>query len=502
MALLFCDGFDKYGPANSNSTAVVALLTAGEWTSAAATLNVVASLSATGQALVLSPLATSLGLVKTLSASYSRLIGGFRFASTLGGVGGAGLGFGDANTLQCTISINAAGTISLRTGAIAGTALATSSTSITANSTHYLEWDITFGTSAAYQVWLDGVSVFSGTGNTRGGTANNSANQLIFTGAGGATQVVTVDDLYLFDATGSTNNAILLNSPRIETTFPISDSAVQFAVGAAILGSSVARTAAVFSATNNFLYLRRFTPTVSGTLNSVTLMPAATSVGALHRGVIYADSAGAPGTLMSVGANQTGVTSGVAKDLPLSSQSLVAGTSYWLGFMGDTSLNMSQLDANATGYRAAATFGSGAPGTAPGMTAGQGSFLLWGNLSGITAANFSEVSQQPPAGQYSYLADSTVGHEDLYGFNPMTATPGSVHAVALKGYCQRSDTGAKTVSLRIKSGGTDSGGSITGQSPATTYGWLASYFPTDPNTGGAWTGAALDAATAGIKVDS
>jgi hypothetical protein len=67
---------------------------------------------------------------------------------------------------------------------------------------------------------------------------------------------------------------------------------------------------------------------------------------------------------------------------------------------------------------------------------------------------------------------------------------------------QKSDSGTKTLSLRTKSGSTDGGGTSTGIAPATTYGWLASYFPTDPNTSAAWTGANLDAATSGLKVDS
>jgi hypothetical protein len=77
-----------------------------------------------------------------------------------------------------------------------------------------------------------------------------------------------------------------------------------------------------------------------------------------------------------------------------------------------------------------------------------------------------------------------------------------VYAVAVKGYVQRSDSGAKTISLRTKSGASDSGGSLAGQTPATTYGWMASVFETDPATGAAWTGANLNAATSGIRVDS
>ena len=86
---------------------------------------------------------------------------------------------------------------------------------------------------AAYQVWLDGVSAFSSTGDTQP-TANNYANGIAV--ALGAARGLTLDDLYLFDTTGTTNNAALLTSPRIETTFPASDSAVQFAFGAGILG--------------------------------------------------------------------------------------------------------------------------------------------------------------------------------------------------------------------------------------------------------------------------
>jgi hypothetical protein len=284
----------------------------------------------------------------------------------------------------------------------------------------------------------------------------------------------------------------------------VSDSAVQFAVGAGILGSSAARVTATNAPAAASLVLRRFVPAVACTLNSVTIMPGATSGTANYRGVVYADSGGtAPGTLMSSGTQVTGVTSGTAATLPLTTpQSLSAGTQYWIGFINDTSVVLAQSDAGATGYRAANTYASGAPGTAPAMTSGQASWLLWGNLTGISGANYNEVNQQPPPGQYSYVFDATVNHEDLYGFPALSTTPAFVYVTAVKSYVQKSDAGAKTVSMRMKSGSTDSGGSATGQAPATTYGWLASYFSTDPNTSAAWTPSALNSATSGFKVDS
>jgi hypothetical protein len=502
MALLLLDGFDKYGPANL-SLNVGPLLTAGEWTSASTAWTVVAPLSSTGQAIAATMSVANM-LLKTLSASYSRLLGGIRFSSNLAGPFNAGVYFSDGGTAQCSITVNVStGTISLRNGVANGTALATSSTSVSASTTHYLEWDITFGNSAAYQVWLDGVSLFSGTGDTTA-TANNNANGFGFIGASGGGQTITVDDLYLFDSTGSTNNAVLLNSPRVETTFPVSDSAVQFAVGAGILGSNAQRTTTTNAPTAASLILRRFTPAVAGTLNSITIMPAATSATANFRGVVYADSGGtAPGTLMSSGTQVTGVTSGTAATLPLTTpQSLSAGTQYWIGFINDTAVTLQQSDAGNLGYRAANTYASGAPGTAPAMTSGLPSYLFWGNLTSISGNNWYESAQQPPPGAPSYVFDATVGHEDLYNFGALSVAPAFVYGVAVKGYVQKSDSGAKTISLRTKSSSTDSGGSSTGQAPATTFGWMTSLFPTDPNTSAAWTGSALNAATSGFKVDS
>jgi len=496
MALIFCDGFDKYGPANSNSTGVAALLTAGEWTSAAASDSIVAPLSATGFALRL--LAAASNLSKTLSGAYGRLIGGVRFSSNLGA--NAGISFLDGASVQASIQFNTTGTFAVRNGIYtSGTVLGTSTASVTANTTHYLEWDFTFANAGSYQLWLDGVSILSGSGDTTT-TANNTASVFqVLVASSGVTLII--DDLYLFDTTGTTNNAVLLTSPRIETTFPSADGAVQFAVGAGILGANAARVTTTNAPAAGSLVLRRFTPSVACTLNSIGIMPAATSGTANYRGVVYADSSGAPGTLMSSGTQVTGVTSGTAATLPLTTpQSLSAGTQYWIGFINDTSVTLGQTDGGLLGYRAANTYASGAPGTAPAMTSGQASWQMWGNLSGN--ANWYSAGQNPPQGSLSYVYDATVGHEDLYVLPNLATTPGTVHAVAIKANVARSDSGAKTVSMRMKSGATDGGGSATGQTPGTSYGWLTSLFATDPNTGAAWLPTNLNAAQVGFKIDS
>jgi hypothetical protein len=497
MALLFMDGMDKYGGANTNTTSVIALM-AGEWTTVTGTPNIAAPLSAIGQALFLGSISTA---AKTLATNYGRIIGGFRFSANL--VGYFGIQFLDAGSNQCGIQIPTTGTITLRNGSLAAGTIIATGTTVAANTTHYLEWDITLGNSAAYNVYLDGVSIISGTGDTTA-TANNTINGVSLQTQSAGT--ASVDDLYLFDTTGTTNNAVLLTSPRIETTLPVSDSSVQFGIGASVLGGTLARTATNFSTAANQFYLRPFTPSRACTLNSIAINVITTSATVNLRPIVYADSSGAPGSLLSGGSTVTGITAATTVTLPLTTpQSLTAGTQYWLGYMADIAVTNAFVagDTTAAGRTATSTFASGAPGSAPATTAGQASVQLWGNVTLASAANYYEVSQSPPpAANTSYVTDTTVGHEDLYSFANLSATPASIYAVAVKAYCERSDSGARTVSLRMLSGGTDGGGSLTGQTPGTSYAWIGSYFATDPNGSIAWTGTALNAATTGFKIDA
>jgi len=495
VALLFMDGFDKFGPANSNSTAVAALLTAGEWTAVSGTTTIVAPLSATGQALL--P-ATGSNISKTLAASYGRLIGGFRFSSNLGAA--AGIQFNDTATAQASITINSTGLISVRNGSAAGTILGTSAVSVTANTTHYLEWDITFGNAGAYQVWLDGVSVLSGSGDTTG-SANNTANVIFLVSVSGSS--ITFDDLYLFDTTGTTNNAPLLTSPRIETQFPNADGAVQFALGAGILGSTVSRTGTNVSSAANQLRLRAVTPFTACTLNSISVL-AATASGTVNlRPVVYSSTAGAPGSLLGSGSTVTGTTAATAKTMPLTSGvALSAGIQYFIGFMCDilVSTGFAGLSSATDDLIATSTFASGAPGTAPAMSAAAGT-VTWGNVSG--QSNWATVDQNPNDGALSYLFDAVVGHEDLYAFPVLSAPPSAIYAVAVKASLAKSDAGVKTASVRLKSGATDSAGTGgTALAPGTSFGWMTSHYERDPNGNIAWTKTALDAAQAGVKVET
>jgi hypothetical protein len=490
VASLFIDGFDKYGPPGKTPN-----LTAGEWNSNTGVFAIQAGLSSTGNSLNISGGAGS-NCSKTLGASFSRLIGGVRFEVT-GSLGNAIVAFGGGQT---AIRINGDGTISLLKGSSSGTVIATSSTSISTSSIHYLEWDLTFGSSAPYQLWLDGVSLFSGTATVS--TASSVTTFQLGDVSAVSSVLTTFDDLYLFDTTGGANNAVLLTSPRIETQFPTSDSSVAFSFGAAILGAAYIASGVATGPGANTLAVRSWTPPVNCTLNSIAIIPNVTSGIANFKAVLYADTAGVPDTLTATGTQVTGTTGGSTLVLPFSGgQSLTAGTPYWIGFITDTSLNLDENDTSLPSRTKSNTYGSGPPSPASTTTGSQPAWVIYGNLTG-TGVNWLEVAINPPPGDISYVSSATVSQEDLYGFPALSVTPTAIYTMAVKGFIKRTDTGARTISLRCKSSATDSGGSNTGQTPATSYGWMDSFFEVDPATGVAWTASGVNAATSGMKIDS
>lgn len=508
MALIFMDGFDKYGGPNSNSAALAGLMS-DEWSSVLVTQNsIVAPLSATGQALQIAFNSPALSVRRNLGANFTRLIGGVRIrVDTLATSAGANCGIqflDDAFAAQCSLVVNAStGLICLRRGGVAGTVIATagSGSALAAGAIHYLEWDITFGNTAAYQIWLDGSSIISGTGDTTN-TANNYATELYLIGTvGGST--ITFDDLYVFDTTGSYNNAVLLSNPRIETTFPTADSAVQFTFGQGIIGTAHARTAQPTSTTANVLLLRRVIPPVNCSLGSINVFPQS-STAAQQRAVVYTDHATThqPQTLLASGSvSTTGTVGGTVKNLQLTSPlSLTAGTAYWIGVHQDISVSYAQVDGTgAGGYRALATFSLGAPSTAP-ASGGTTPFLIWGSL--LSSTGNWPVLQSPAQGGLSYVYDATATHADFYTFGPLVSTQAIVHAVAVKMNSSKSDTGTKTVTVRTKSASADSDGSAGTISILPNFSWVTSVFPTDPNTSAPWVGTALNAATSGLRIES
>lgn len=514
MAIAFIEGFDKYGPSapapttalNAQLFAWITAATRGEWTPSGASGIVSPFIgpplsSAGGSMVAAATTGTTCGLSKTLTANYATAIGGVRFqVNSFGASTNSVMAiFKDSSTNQASIGINSSGQIIIINAA--GTTVATSTASVTTGAPHYLEWSIGMSSTGAYIIYLDGVSILSGTANFHG-SSNNYYNTLFLgtIGTGGAANNVSYDDLYVDDGTG----AVLLTAPIVQTQFPNSDSAVTFSQGAYAVGYWNNMGAGTTAPGANTLYLRKFTaPTGGVTLNSVSILPQATSATANFKAVLYADSSGSPGALIATGTQVTGTTAGTPLVGAFSSgQALSAGTAYWIGFITDTSVVIAQADTLNSGVQKANTYTSGAPNPASTVTTGVASWMIWGNTSAATTNN-AVVAEQAPLGvwgDFGYVTSTTVGNEDLYGFPALTGSPVSVYAVSVKAMMRDATSGARTVTLNTKSSGTDSPGSNSGFTPTTAYDWFGSVFITDPSTSVAWTVAGVNAAVSGYKI--
>jgi len=502
-ALVFCDGFDKYGPAgNQNGASAMT----GDW-SVAGSPAIVAPLSATGYAVQFAASADT--LTGTLPSSLPRVAGSFRFQINTSGSSGLRFGLRNGATAAFTILVNqTTGAVELHTGTSGGALLATGG-AVALNATHVISFDISIGASAAYAVFLDGASLYAGTGNT--GNAQTSVNTLSIIGTTGGI-FFTIDDIALFNPADAAYNAsVLTSNVVVETSFPSGDAQKQFTNDGNVVWPAGIAAGGVYSATTttnapgaNQLFLVKITPAIAATLNSVSIIPRATSAAAKYRAVAYADSSGAPGALLSSGTEVIGATSGTTITGALTSaQSLAAGTSYWIGYITDTSVVLAQVDnTTALGRKIAATYTSGAPGTAGAMTTGQATWQIWGNCTGA-AVNWASEALNPPLGTAaSQVHSATVAQEDLYAFPALATTPSAIYGVAVKGFLAKSDSGARTVSLNMKSGSSDSTGSASGQAMSTTNQWQRSFFDVDPGTGAAWTQSGLNAASSGVSVAS
>lgn len=509
LATIFTEGFDRYGPASVRLPSPYTTLPQGKWgTSPFGTISIDAPLSALGQAVKLHIFTNQVvSLTRTLPNNFTRLIGGIRLNCDLD-ENHMGVAFVDNSTTQCSIVLEPmSGFFTIRQGA-AGAVLQQSLASVAANTSHYLEWDITFGTGAfgGWVVWLDGVQIMAGTGTTIQ-SANSYANvfQLIGYGADifASHGNITFDDLYMFDTTTAFNNSAALSNPSVVTQFPIADHQQQFTEIGNVIGTFVTTTAAVFNPGANSLYLMPVTPNVNCTINTIVALPGATNGTAKFKGVIYSDVAGVPTTLLSSGTEVVGTTIDTFLDLPLvSPQALTAGTQYWIGWITDSSVNFDRIDGVAVlGQKASNTYGSGAPGTAPAMTTGQASLVVAGYCINA-ATNWQSEALPLPAGDPSSVSANTPGIEDLYTFPALPVNVVTVYTVGIGGNCRLTLPGVHTFDLVVSSAGMPGTGNNTNIAPTTSYAWYDSFFDTDPNTSAAWLPGNVTSSFSGMTIVS
>lgn len=99
-----------------------------------------------------------------------------------------------------------------------------------------------------------------------------------------------------------------------------------------------------------------------------------------------------------------------------------------------------------------------------------------------------------------YVSSAVVGEKDTYNFTNLATTTGPVMGVQISNYAIKTDAGSRSIkALTISSGNTATGTSIPLQ---TTYNAQLQVQETNPNGGGAWTIATVNAAEFGVEVDA
>jgi hypothetical protein len=469
---------------------------------------IIAPLTGTGGALRANINGNTVTFLKPLQANFARVVGGMTIANpSMTGIGlvndYCGYSYYDGATQQLKIVLNIAGQIQVMRGS---TLLATSVEAIVAGSTNCIEWDITFHASAGIvKVWLNKIPTsINLTGQNTSGSGVAQVNQCgpILSAASGRGTTSDWDHTYnnFYTAAGGTETPLLTN-PIIETQWTNADSAAAWSVGAGALGDTAFVCVTNNAPGANQLALRKFTPPAGCTLGSIGILPLATSATAKFKAVLYSDSAGSPNALLATGTEIIGTVSGTRLALPFAAgQALTGGTAYWIGFITDTSVTLRQHDTtSALGQKKANTYTSGAPNPAGAMTTGQPNWLIWGNLTAVTSANYLQVDV-PWASAFSFNFSATVGQIDRQSFPPLVANAAAIHCVTLVAALSKSDGGARTIDLLTKSGGTETSGSTPGISPSLSVSTWRSNWLKDPNTGLAWLTADLNAAFGGYKI--
>lgn len=114
-----------------------------------------------------------------------------------------------------------------------------------------------------------------------------------------------------------------------------------------------------------------------------------------------------------------------------------------------------------------------------------------------TGTDHSDVVDENPPNTTDYISTSSTGFIDMFDFNVPASGYASYHGAQLFSYATKTGAGPRSFRHRV-----DSNASIaTGSTHAPTFGswlWFRDMFDANPDGGGAWTQATLDAAEFGV----
>lgn len=117
---------------------------------------------------------------------------------------------------------------------------------------------------------------------------------------------------------------------------------------------------------------------------------------------------------------------------------------------------------------------------------------------GNSVDNYLLVDEAGAPSTADYVGSGVDGAKDTYAFSNLTQVTGAVKGLAVRSYAAKTDTGARSLSNVIRSGGSDT--VKTAQALGTGYDIHSDIVELDPNGSVAWTIASVNAAEFGVQV--
>lgn len=127
-----------------------------------------------------------------------------------------------------------------------------------------------------------------------------------------------------------------------------------------------------------------------------------------------------------------------------------------------------------------------------------GALLQW--VPSAAVPHFGLVNEIPPDSDTTFVASQVVGDIDLYGFSALPFNPTIVEALQVSNFARQTDALVNQLAPVVRSAGANFTGAAQTLPAAGTYRDLLTIYGSDPATGAAWKGLAVDAAQFGQKV--
>jgi hypothetical protein len=203
MSLLYIDGFDTYE--STNNTAPAAGTLDSRYFINGSSVKVQEGRDAAGHCIEFQ--SSTLAYRKVVTTNATLVVGAAVYTSGFGFAAHTPLLMYTETALGMNVNLGFNGTIAVRRGS---TTLNTSATGVmTANTWQYVELQVLCSNTGSYELWVDGVSILSDTGVDTQNHASKSYHDAIGLASGTGVTFTRLDDFYVCDGTGSTNNSNL-----------------------------------------------------------------------------------------------------------------------------------------------------------------------------------------------------------------------------------------------------------------------------------------------------